>query len=428
MKRSIRNLLIAALMTPLLHACGGNSDEDQGSVRLVNATTDFGALDSYHDNDWLFGGVVPGSSSGGYAQLDENSYNFRITKSGLSSTAASVVTSVSGGKHYALLAYSTGAALQVSVLQEDEGAPSSGQAKMRFMNAASLEAGSVDVYVGHTACNALGSSDIAVATGLSTTAATGFGAYAAGNYTLCVTAAGDKSDVRLSIPSLGLGDQQIGTMVFTRSSGGVLVHGLMVNQQNSVDKFNNLSSRMRVVTNPVSGNITAIANGTTVGSNLSPGSISGYRLVTAGALSVTANGTAVNVGGVTAPAGGDLTLLLSGDATSPTLSVITDDNTPSTSTTKPVKVRVVHAVNGLAGNVTLTLDSDVIGDNVAFGTASPAVNVAASASLADFVANSGATRLWDLKDQTLTSGKVYTVFLLGDAASVGTASVLRADR
>jgi len=426
-KPSIRTLLLATLMLPLLHACGGNGDEDGGSVRVVNATSDFGSIDAYRDDDWLTGGVSPGTGSG-YVNLDKDDYPFKISKSGLTSTAASVTGGVDAGKHYALLTYSTGASLQVNYVQEDEGSPNSGQAKMRFMNTAAIEAGTLDVYVGHTACNALGPADLAVATNLSTTALTGFGAYAAGTYTVCVTAYGDKTDVRLSIPSLGLSNQQVATLVFTRSRGGVLVHGLMVNQQGSVDRYDNPSSRVRVVSNPLSGNITTQVNGTTVGSLQTPGSIGTYRLVPAGALAITANGTAVDAGSATAPAGGDLTLLFTGNGAAPTLSVITDDNTPSTSTSKPAKLRMLNAVNGLTGGATLVLDSDVIADNVASGTASPAITVATSASLADLAANSGGTLLWEAKDKTLGPGKVYTVFLLGDTASVGTASKMLADR
>lgn len=434
MKRPTRALLIAALLLPLLHACGGNSDEDQGSVRLVNATTDFASLDAYRDDSGMVGNVAAGSGSG-YVHLDKDSYTFKIAQSGSGVTAASVGGSVSAGSHYALLAYASGSALQVSYLTEDEGAPNSGQAKLRFMHTAGLEAGNVDVYVGQAACNALGATAIAAATQLSTatsaTAPTAYTAFNAGTYHVCVTTAGNKTDVRLDIPALVLGNQQIATLVLTRSSGGVLVNGLLVNQQGGVTPSANLSTRVRVVANAITAaptdTINVVVNGTIAGSNLLPASVGSYRLVTAGALSVTVNGAAVDVGTSTAPAGGDLTLLVTGDVASPRLSVIADDNTPSTSAAEPVKLRVVNAVNGLTGSVTFTLDSDVIGDDVAFGTASAPATVPASAALATIVASAG-TKLWQATDQTLTTGKVYSVFLLGNTTTVGTASLMRADR
>ncbi|WP_457329179.1 DUF4397 domain-containing protein [Rhizobacter sp. P5_C2] len=433
MKSPTRALLIAALVLPLLHACGGNSDEDQGSVRLINATTDFALLDASRDDDGMVYGVAAGTSSG-YAHLDKDSYTFKIAQSGSGTVAASVGGSVSAGSHYALLAYASGASLQVSYLTEDEGEPNSGQAKLRFMNAAGLEAGNLDVYVGHVACNALGATAIAAASGLSTstsaTAPTGYTAFGAGSYHVCVTAAGGKNDVRLDIPALTLGDKQIATLVLTRSSGGMLVNGLVVTQQGAVTPSANLSTRVRVVANTlVSTDMVNVAvNGTTVASNSSPGTVGGYRLVTAGALAVTVNGAAVNVGAATAPSGGDLTLLVTGDVNSPQVSVITDDNTPSTSVSEPVKLRLVNGVNGLTGSANATLDSEVIGDDVAFGTASLPATVAASAGLADLAASNGASLLWQLKDQTLLSGKVYTIFLLGNTTTVGAASTLRNDR
>ncbi|SHM64290.1 DUF4397 domain-containing protein [Rhizobacter sp. OV335] len=433
MKSPTRALLIAALVLPLLHACGGNSDEDEGSVRLINATTDFALLDASRDDDGMVYGVAAGTSSG-YAHLDKDSYTFKIAQSGSGTVAASIGGSVSAGSHYALLAYASGASLQVSYLTEDEGEPNSGQAKLRFMNTAGLEAGNLDVYVGHVACNALGATAIAAASGLSTstsaTAPTGYTAFGAGSYHVCVTAAGGKNDVRLDIPALTLGDKQVATLVLTRSSGGMLVNGLVVSQQGAVTPSANLSTRVRVVANTlVSTDMVNVAvNGTTVASNSSPGTVGGYRLVTAGALAVTVNGAAVNVGAATAPSGGDLTLLVTGDVSAPQVSVITDDNTPSTSASEPVKLRLVNGVNGLTGSANATLDSEVIGDDVAFGAASLPATVAASAGLADLAASNGASLLWQLKDQTLTTGKVYSIFLLGNTTTVGTASTLRADR
>ncbi|KQU80759.1 hypothetical protein ASE08_09050 [Rhizobacter sp. Root16D2] len=425
--------MIAALVLPLLQACGGNSEEDQGSVRLVNATTDFALLDAYRDDSGMVNSVAAGSASG-YANLDEDDYTFKISQTGSGTTAASTGGSVSAGSHYALLAYASGSALQVSYLTEDEDAPSSGQAKLRFMNTAGVEAGAVDVYVGQVACNALGSTSIAAASGLSTstsaTSPTAYTTFGAGTYHVCVTAANVKSDVRLDIPALTLGNQQVATLVLTRSSGGVLVNGLVVSQRGAVTPSANLSTRVRVVTSTLAttDKVSVAVNGTAIATNYPAANIGGYRLVTAGTLAVTVNGASVDVGTANAPSGGDLTLLVTGDLASPKLSVITDDNTPSTGVAEPVKLRLINGVNGLSGGVTLTLDNDIIGDDVAFGTASAPMTVAASDKSATIAANNGSNLLWQTTDQTLTAGKVYTVFVLGNATTVGTDTKLRADR
>ena len=73
----------------------------------------------------------------------------------------------------------------------------------------------------------------------------------------------------------------------------------------------------------------------------------------------------------------------------------------------------------------LTSNGVVVGDSVAFGTASDDANIAASSADADLQVSSAGTTLWEMSGQTLTSGSVYTVFLLGDATAPK--GVLRVD-
>src|ERR1019366_10752854 len=91
-------------------------------------------------------------------------------------------------------------------------------------------------------------------------------------------------------------------------------------------------------------------------------------------------GPPVPAPGLTAPAGADLTLLVAGTAAS-TPVLIADDNSVSTSTTNPVKLRLVNGMNG-TNPVILTDNYNNIGEAAAFGTSSGYAQVPASAALA----------------------------------------------
>lgn len=426
MKRICRAAILLSLAT-LLHGCGGKADTEEGRVRLVNATRDYSALDLYQSSTRIIASTAAYSSSD-YAGLGAESYTFYVKNGGSSSTAATLTGSVEKEVHYAVVAYVTGGTMATAYISESEDSPSSGIAKLRIFNAASSEVGSVDVYLRSSACSGLASSDTALATSISGLQDTYSGVTAA-SYHVCVTTAGDKSDLRLDIPALTLASQQIATLILTNTSGGVLLNGLLLNQQGSLTTYANTSVRMRLAADAASsGVVSAAANGTTLGTSYSSPTVGSYKLVEAGelALTVSINGAAVAATGFSASAGTDVTLLVAGSVSTPAITLLTDDNTPSTSSSKPVKIRLVNGLNGIGGAAMLTVDGDVVADSVDFGTASSPVNVPASAAAAALDITYAGTSLWSASSQTLTSGKVYTMFLLGDASGAPK-GILRAD-
>jgi hypothetical protein len=131
-------------------------------------------------------------------------------------------------------------------------------AKQRIFNAASSEVGSVDVHLRSSACSGLGSSDTALATNV-TGLQDAYSGVGAASCHVCVTAAGDKSDLRLDIPALSLASQQISTLILINSAGGVLLNGLL-NQQGGLSANANTSVRMRLAADAASsGVVSAIA-------------------------------------------------------------------------------------------------------------------------------------------------------------------------
>ncbi len=415
----------------LLASCGGGgglggANGTGGSVRLVNATFNFAALDLLESTDVVVSGTALSTSSG-YADTDAEAFTFNLrSSSGSSTVAASVSGTIERRKHATVVAYTTGNALNAAFLTDEEGSPGSGTAKLRVFNTASAEAGAVDVYLLGTACSELATLSVAATASNVSTLQTGYAQVSAASgsgtpYHLCVTATGDTSDVRLDLPTFTLADQQIVTLILTRTSGGVLLNGLTLEQQGALQARPNTSARFRVAAGAIaSGTVGATVNGVSLG-NLGSPDVGGYALIPAGALttSITINGTAAPfpaAGAASAPtaaAGADLTLLVAGSSTAPELRLLVDDNTPSTSTTKPVKMRLV---NGFAspGTVTLSVDGIAVGSGAAFGTASSTAFVASSSQASRLRATGPAGQLYLADNKTLTSGSVYTLFLLGD--------------
>ena len=419
-----------------LGGCGGGSLVNGGDVRLVNATSVFATLDLYDGSTKISAGVAR-NAAGGYVDLDKGSHAFNVADGSTGVTAATLTGNVTKDDHFTIVAYTAGGTLATVFLSDDEGSPSSGSAKLRFFNAATSDVASVDAYLVASACSSLATSfsaPIAAAvSGLQSTYAQANASGAGTSYHICVTTAGDKTDLRLDIPAVTLKDQQIVTVILTPTDGGVLLNGLLLNQQSTLTAAPNGSARIRLAVGAAnSAAVTANVNGVPLGTGLIAPSIGNYKIVPAGPLTIdmTVGGvTALNVAGLNAAPGADLTLLVTGTSSSAPV-LIADDNSASTSTTTPVKLRLVNGMNGLPGGSTavLTDDFDNVGDGAMFGTASTYAQVPASAALAHLEVTVGVTQICVSSTITLNSGNVYTVFILGDKPPAVTTCTLRLDR
>ena len=428
MPSTSRAALTLALCLPLLHACGGSSDE--GYVRLVNASTDYSTISLYESTTEL-GDAVAADTVGSYAGVNPDTYEFDLRTAGSSGTAASTSQTVATGDHFTLVATVDAGALKMTTLTDDEDKPAAGYASLRIFNAAPAVAASVDVYVTTKACASLTNADSATATavtGLQDGYTAVVAASAGSSWHVCVTGTGDRTDLRLDIPALTLTSQQIATLILTKTSGGVLMNGALLNQQGTLTAYANTNVRLRLVADAAAGGtVSASANGTTLGADYASPTVSAWRTVSAGdlALTLSIDGVAITRTGLTTTAGGDYTLLVAGTAGAPTINLLADDDSAPTSTSLPVRMKFVNGLNGGAGSAMLTSSGVVVGDSVVFGAASDDANIAASSAAADLQVTSAGATLWEVSGQTLTSGSVYTVFLLGDVGAVH--GVLRVD-
>ena len=416
----ILSLLLALAM---LQGCSKSADSSSGSsqstVRLVNATIDYASLDLIVSSTKLASGVATGSASS-YATIDSGATTFSVERGGSGTPSAQTTLTLSKDVDYTLLAYTSGQKLQVMSLTDNEDAPASGNGKIRVSNLSS-DGGSMDVYMMGDGGTLSAASTLANSVG----GTTGYFEVNKGTYHVWVTTAGDKTDLRLDLPSIAISDQQVLTLVLTGTVGGVLVDGFLVTQKGEVSARKNGSARVRLAANiTANGSIDATANGVSLGS--ASRSVGSYTLVPAGTLSVSVvvNGNTVNAGNLNAEGGADLTLLAVGDGASPRFFLLNDDNRRPVS---GVKLRLVNGINGLSDNISLTADYNLIAHDVAPGTASAAASVSSGTiSLMEVNSSQANTSLYRATDVSLQSLGVYSLFMLGNnAAPTG---ILRRDR
>jgi Domain of unknown function (DUF4397) len=423
--------LAVALTLPFLQGCG-NDDANKGHVRVLNATTDYASIDLYtqdsDSNDTL---VVSGTAAGtvsGYNDVKKGSTTFEIKSGTSAGNASSATGTVTVDDYFTVVSYITGNTLDTVFLSEEENSPSSGNAKLRILNGASTEAGSVDVYLSQNACNALSTTDTAFASAVAgptagaafTTAYSQVTAASAGtSWNLCVTASGDKSTVLLDLPTFTLKAQEISTLILTRTAGGVLLNASLLDQQGALTPFANSISRVRVVADAASsGTVSATVNGISLSGDAVSPSINNYVAVPSGAVTGTYEINDTPISGVTLAAltaGSDYTLFIGGTSSAPTVTLIQDNNTPSTSTSLPVEARVLNGVNGVNGTVTANAGGKQIGSNVAFGAVSPYTAITAATGTATLNVTIGGTAQPAQTQQTFTSGAVYTILVYGDS-------------
>lgn len=429
----INSAIVATLAALALTACGGKGGSSStASVRLVNATLTHSSI-ALLANGGSAITATPIDSVSAYAGVAAGSPALQVNDATTSGALTTLAPSVGGDGHYVLIAYETGGAVRSAVIAEDNVAPVAGTASLRVFDAAT-DAGAIDVFITDPAI------DIATLTTPSFTFASstslqtsGFLSFAPGTYRIRITGAGNTSDLRLDIPSITLANQEVAFAVLTPTSGGTLVNGAVLAQQGAYAAGRNTSARVRLAA-AVSGSavVSAAAASAPIGTGVVAPSVTAYALVPAGtAINITVNGASVAAPAAATTAGSDTTLLVYGSPGAATASLITDDNHLPAQTTN-LKLRLVNGLTG-AGATPLTLNAAfaVVASNVVPGSASPYGVVASSTALQlDVFSPSSATPIYTTTNPPVTlslpGNAVYTLFMLGDAATP--IHLLRKDR
>jgi hypothetical protein len=472
-KVTISLFLLFALS--MLHGCkGGGSSNSMSTVRLVNGTSSVNATSSSLDMYWSGSGSasaiasdVPYGNASNSLGISAGVSSIALASFG-SSPSSGTPYSFSGGYSYTMLAYQTypsgpsTPSLQVAQLIDNQAAPVSGEGLIGVADYSG--AGSLDVYMVLSGK----SPSFAWASGIS-----GLTKYSTvpvlvppGNasYHIRVTGAGAGygNDVRLDIPTVIIGNQQVLTLVLTPTIGGGLVDGLLVLQQGetpltaqqtgtskaqqTVTSYKNGSARVRIAgnftTNGIISSATTNANGSPIlGSDLTSPNVSSYMVVPLNGgtqatpqlpnvaesqlpLAITVNGVLVPGVTTTATPGADLTLLAVGSVLIPTYYLLNDDNTLSTSGS--AKLRLVNGVNNLSGSISLTYGG-LYQQNAVFGAASTTTSVPIPGGSPNTLAVSFTNYVGtvpSLGAPALQPQGVYSVFMLGDALAPSVPSVV----
>jgi len=251
-----------------------------------------------------------------------------------------------------------------------------------------------------------------------------------GTFRVRVTGYNKRSDLRLDIPAVTLDSASVNTLILTATDGGVLVNGITMVQKGAAKNYPTTLTRVRAV-NALAG--TPIVATTINGNNILPASLppntSNYFSFTAGASTtvVTVNSIPLNITSPTFAAGGDYTLLIWGDAATPQLSVLNDDNRLPTTSTK-LKLRLLNAMNGMddyrpARASVPSRSSSATALEVEKPESSDSSSSAATVEVSSALSS---TPLLSLTDTTLDAQGVYTVFMFGTGADASGA--LRKER
>jgi hypothetical protein len=428
MNNTRRTVVMAmALAAFILQACGGGGNStDSGAVRLINATQTHPSLDLLASSTTVISATALDNASA-YVSQAAGSITLQVNDAGSSTSRALSTSVIVKDLHYSVLAYESDGAVRLALLGEDLATPASGTAQLRVFDTAAA-AGALDVYVTAPDIDlASVASPTFTISAASYAQSTGLVSLTPGSYRVRVTAADNKDDLRLDMPSVTLANQQIGTVILTPTAGASLVNGGWLLQQGAFTAARNTSARVRLAA-AVSGNATvaASAGNTPIDVGVVSPSVGTYTVVPASStLAATVNG-AVLATTATLTAGTDVTLLVHGTPTAATVSALIDDNFLPATTTK-LKMRLINGTTGTAIGLTLNADFGVLANNVQAGHASaPALVTANSAMRIEVTSSVNQQSLYLQTGLNIPGSGVYTMFMLGDSAAP--AGVLRKDR
>jgi hypothetical protein len=430
-------LTLSLSATALLTACGSGGGSSDTQVRLLNATQSYPALD-LTVNDKTINSKVANGAVGEYGGVDTGATATKVLTSDVGTSISTTTPSLISGTNYTYIAYGFSGAIRTSLLQEDQTAPDSGKAKLLVLNLAP-DAGALDVYV-TASTDSLDTAATFNTGSLNAGAGTGYIQINAGTYRVRVTGATKRSDLRIDIPAVTLDSAGVSTLILTSTNSGTLVNGVQLVQKGAAKAFANTLSRVRAV-NALAGSPTvavSVNSNTLLPASLPP-NVGEYISLPAGAANstVTVNGTAVGVPSQTLAAGGDYTLLVSGVAGSTAAGVwFTDDNRLPT-TTGTAKIRLINGLSDPTALATLSVDYTNVVSNVLPGTVSQPQSVNALATGSLITVNSPlklaplynpATGTSTTGLTTLTTGGVYTIFVMGDPNANPVAGKFAKDR
>jgi hypothetical protein len=267
-------------------------------------------------------------------------------------------------------------------------------------------------------------SDVAV----DTQAGEGLVSLDAGTYRLRVTAAGSATDVRLDRSGVALSSKGVCALIVAGTTGGVLTDAMLQQQGGVLTELPSTKARVRAVVGLDGGSTASVSvDGTSLVASATIPVLGSYHVVDASATSVsmTLDGSQVDVAGLDLAPGSDYTLVYTGTPALVTQSAIVDVNRlPATGT---LKMRLVNAMSALGEPVSMSVNFLPLVDSVQLGSValSGAIDAVGNGRI-DVTRVTTSTVLYSLTSLSLESQGVYTQVMFGSASSpIG---ALRKDR
>lgn len=217
MKLKLLMLLLAA--TALTAACSDDDDntgpDGEARIRVVHASPDAPDVDVLLDDAAVLSDA-PYLTASDYLETEAGDRNLKVNAAGTSTTVIEADVGLADGTDYTVIASGLAAAIQPIVLEDDNTAPSAGNAKVRAIHGAP-SAPAVDIYV--TAPGADLDQEAPALAGVEFGDVADYIEAPAGDYQVRVTPAGTKTVV-IDSGTLALGSGQIRTAIAVDAAGG----------------------------------------------------------------------------------------------------------------------------------------------------------------------------------------------------------------
>jgi hypothetical protein len=405
---------IAALAAALtLAACGGSHDANTAQVRELNAVADAEPLTLTVDDAAKATAVALGSTSG-YAQVDDGTHDTKV----LSSTNATVLLDKSIGFNdggvYTVVPYGRRAAIQVTQISDTTTDAPAGMFKVRLADFA-LDAGVLDLYVVASDITATPATISAVSGGF----VTDFVQVAAGTYIFVLTTSGTKEVVFQSAPQ-AIGANSKLTFAALPALGAKLTNATLLSPTSST-YMPNPSARVKAINAVTDAQaLTFKSDAATLLLGVPFGGASSYVVASTGTHTLAAElsnvpGTAIASTSRALDPARDYTVAAVGTAASPALAVIADDN--SVPPAGYAKVRFGNlAADGISVDGLINFASRA--SAIAARNVSDSYPVPGATNYTlTFATPGGVSIVASIDSGILDSGGIYTVYLMGTAAS-----------
>ena len=416
MKKILALLLVAAAALGLAGCKNGGHNQNSTDLRVLNAVADAEPLDVLVSDD-VKASAVPLNGTSGWVNFNSGSQDTKIRSSTTQAILAEQTVGYASGVRNTLLMFGKRASIATLLLPEDTTTPSSGKVRVRVVNL-SPDAGPVDVYITTGDTSTGGAAVSSASIGVVTNAAEVNG----GSFKIIVTAAGTQDILFQSSSTYSFTAGNDTTIVIMPALGGKLVNVDVLEQGASGAStfLGNSQARFKAANGVIDGAVNFKFDGNTILSNVPFTGTSSYLGVASGSHAIAidaANVPGTSIASTTATLTGarDYTVLSYGRISSPSLSVLLDDN--ALPAANFAKIRFVNALaDGATADVLLNFASQAAG--IAPGKASSYYTVAAATNYTvSFTTPGGVTVIASLPGIELVSQQVYTAYLFGTTSN-----------